>query len=68
MCHSVLGGWNTAERTVWTLMVVTLAPIFEHLLHFVHAVEDVTIEHLGSHRAIEAFDQRVLCRLAGLDK
>ena len=68
MCHGVPGGRNTAECAVGTLMVVAMAPVLEHVAHLVHAVEDVAVEHLGSYRAVEAFDQRVLCRLTRLDE
>lgn len=68
MCHSVPGRWNTAESTVGTLMVVAMAPVIEHLAYFRHAVENVPIQHFSTHRAVEAFDQRVLCGLPWLDE
>jgi hypothetical protein len=68
VCHGVPGGWNTAESAMWTLMVVAMSPVLQHLTHFAHAVEDVSVEHLGAQCSSESFDQRVLRRLAWLDE
>ena len=69
--NSVFEAYHDLQESicaVWTLMVVAMTPVLEHLPHLAHAFEDVAIEHFGTHGSIEAFDKRVLRRLAGLDE
>ena len=48
-------------------MVVAVSPVLGHAAHFVERGEDITIQHLGSEGAVEAFDVGVLSGLARLD-
>ena len=50
------------------LLVVLDQPILRDLLHLFDRFEDVGVEHFGSVRPVEALDERVLIRLAGLDE
>lgn len=47
-----------------TMVVVAVQPIGRHVTHFLHAVEDVAVEHLGAVGLVESFDKGVLCGLA----
>ncbi|WP_221625939.1 hypothetical protein [Pseudoxanthomonas sp. 3HH-4] len=44
-----------------------MAPVFGHAANLGRAGENVTIHNLGSIRAVEALDKRILCRLSWLD-
>ena len=50
------------------LLVVLDEPILRDLLHLLDRFEDVGAEYFGSVRLVEALDERVLIRLAGLDE
>lgn len=52
---------------MWVVVVVSVLPVGGHAPDFVQAGEDVAVAHLGSQRAIEAFDIGVLGGLAWLD-
>jgi len=49
-------------------MVIAMTPVLDHLAHLAHAFKDIAVEHFGTHGSVEAFDKRVLRRLAGLDE
>jgi len=50
-----------------SMVVVAVQPVGRHVTHFLQAVEDVAVEHLGSIGLVESFDIGVLRGLAGLD-
>lgn len=49
------------------VMVVVVSPVFGHPPYLGQAGEHVAIEHLRAEGSVEAFDERVLRRLARLD-
>ncbi len=49
-----------------SMVVVAVQPVGRHVTHFLQAVEDVAVEHLGSIGLVESFDIGVLRGLAGL--
>ena len=52
---------------MWSLVVVTIAPIFGHSTHLIEIHKDITVEDLSTECPIETFDISILCRFAGLD-
>ena len=55
------------ETVVRTLGVVAVKPVGRELTHLLHRGEDGRVEDLRPGGAIEAFDERILRGLAGLD-
>ena len=50
-----------------TVVVVAVQPIGRHVTHFLQAVEDVAVEHLGAVGLVESFYIGVLRGFARLD-
>lgn len=59
--------WHTAETVVWLLGVVEVDPILRKQLDLLGGLEQILIEHFVAIGPIEAFDERILVGLAGLD-
>ena len=61
-------GWGQGTQTaVWPELVVILAPGFDQVSGFGKPEEKMFVQTLVTKFAVEAFDEGVLHRLAGLD-
>lgn len=67
MCPSECDRRQAAQQPMRAVVVVTVAPVLGHAPDFGPAGEHVAVEDPETHRPVEAFDRRVLRRLAGRD-
>lgn len=62
MCPGEGDRRKAGQGPMWAVVVVAVTPVFGHAANLGQAGEHVTVQHLGTIRAVEALDQCVLSR------
>ena len=60
-------GWQATQCIMRSVFVVSLPPLTDDLTHLGEIAEQLQVEHFFAQTEIEAFDERILIRLAGFD-